>query len=235
MSKIITVNGPPGSGKSTVCLKLAQEVYSMTHKPTVYISPDLDVPCMGVIFPHTKPIHLHSIGAVLDRTQIFKEDIMAEVVTSKYMENFGYLGYKTGEHQFSYPTPTDGKIYELLDKLTEFAEYIFFDCDRNQDEQMSAIVRGRADHKIQLINPDLRTMCYYGKNLTPEGTIKVMNIMDKDLYLPLQEVAGHFKGVSHKVPYSRAVKQQGISGTLPQMVSDAAYRHAMTKLAKEVI
>ena len=78
-------------------------------------------------------------------------------------------------------------------------------------------------------------MSFYGSKLVPEGRLKVMNIMDKDLYLPINETAGHYHGVDFKIPYSRAVKQQGITGTLPQFVKDPAYRNAMSGLAKAVI
>ena len=235
MSKIIAVNGPPGSGKSTVALKLAQEIYALTHKPVLYLSPDLVIPCMGVIFPSTRQQRLHSIGRALDKTDIFQEDIMAETVTTKYMENFGYLGYKVGENYFTYPTPTDDKIADLFQSMRAIAEYSIIDCDRNQDDLISSLGRGNANHLIQVINPDLRSMSFYGQTLTPEGSIKVMNMLDKDLFLPIKETTSHFKGIDYKIPYSRAVKLQGISGTLPQFVRDAGYRMAMASLAKAVI
>lgn len=235
MSKIIAVNGPPGCGKSTVALKVAQEIYALTHKPVLYLSPDLVIPCMGVLFPSTRPQKLHSIGHALDKTDIFQEDIMAETVTTKYMENFGYLGYKVGETYFTYPTPTDDKIADLFQSMRAIAEYSIIDCDRNQDDLISSLGRGNADHLIQVINPDLKSMSFYGQSLTTEGAIKVMNLLDKDLYLPIKETTNHYKGIDFKIPYSRAVKQQGITGTLPQFVKDPGYRMAMAALAKAVI
>ncbi len=235
MSKMIAVNGPPSCGKSTIALKLAQEVYSMTHKPILYLSPDVVIPSLGVIFPTTKQTKLHSLGKALDKTDIYQEDVMSQTVTTKFMENFGYLGFKTGEDQFTYPMPTDDKVIDLFQSMKQIASYIFIDCDRNQDDLISSLGRGHANHLIQIVNPDLRSMSFYGAGLLPENAIKVMNIMAKDLYLPIKETANHYKGIDFKVPYSRAVKQQGINGTLPQYVNDAVYRLALSNIAKVVL
>lgn len=235
MSKIITVNGPPACGKSTVALKLAQELYHMTHKPVLYLSADLIIPCMGVIFPYSKQSKLQSLGGILDKVDIYQEDIMAHTVTSKYMENFGYIGYKTGEDQFTYPTPTDGKIRDMFASMMQIAEYIVVDCDRDQNDQISSLARGLASVRIQIVNPDLRSMSFYSNNPIPEDTMKVMNIMDRDIYLPIEETVNHFRGVTARIPYSQQAKQQSYDGTLPQFVKDPTYRLAMARLAKEVV
>lgn len=235
MSKIIAVEGAPGGGKSTVALKLAQEIYAQTGKPVLYLSPDLKIPCMGIIFPSAKAARLCSVGRALDRTEILPEDVMAQIVTSKFMENFGYLGYKVDEDELTYPTPTDDKIYGLFNAMKEIAEYSVVDCDRDENELISSIARGEAEKIVQIFNPDLRCMAYYGKHFDKSNGIKVMNIMDKDIFLPTREVSGHFGGIEHIIPYSREVKQQGIVGTLPQYVNDRAYRSALAKVAKELI
>ena len=235
MSKLIAVNGPPGSGKTITSLKLAQEIYAITHKSVMFVSPDHVIPTMGIIFPHSKQAKIQSIGKTLDRTNIYQDDVIAATNTTKFMENFGYLGYKTGEDQFTYPAPTDGKITDMFQSMKQIAEYIVVDCDRDQNEQISSLARGYADHVISLFNPNLQSMSFYGQNLIPEGTIKTMVILDKDLLLPQKEVIAHFRGTNAKIPYSRAVKQQSLNGTLTQFVKDSGYRHALTQLAKAVI
>lgn len=56
MAKIISVIGSPGSGKATVALKLAQELYcSTSNGAVIYLSPSLKVPALGVLFPNYKP------------------------------------------------------------------------------------------------------------------------------------------------------------------------------------
>lgn len=235
MSKIIAVDGPPGSGKSTVALKLAQEIYSKTEKPVLYMSADLVVPCLGIIFPSTKAQRLNSLGRALDRTDILPEDVMAQIVTSKFMENFGYLGYKVGEDVYTYPSPNDDKVIELFEAMRQIAEYSVIDCDRNPEDLISALARGQSDHIVQVFNPDLRSMAFYGRNFENEKGIRVMNIMDNDLFLPIKETANHFGGIKYKLPYSKEVKKQCIVGTLPQYVKDHAYRSVLADIAKAII
>lgn len=93
---------------------------------------------------------------------------------------------------------------------------------------------------IQLITPDLKCMAYYSSNagmfeMSASNRIKVMNIADKDLFLPITEVANHFKGVDFTLPFSKALKQQTITGTLSERLPDAKYRSVAAGIAKAVI
>ena len=77
MAKIIAVIGSPGSGKTTVTLKLAQELYCATSNGAViYISPSLKVPALGVLFPNYTPDSLFSLGNMLNKTDVYEEDIL---------------------------------------------------------------------------------------------------------------------------------------------------------------
>lgn len=102
MSKMIAVCGSPGSGKTTAALKIAQELYYEKKGVILFLSPDMSVPAMAYIFPHCKDSDLFSIGKALDKTDIFKEDVMKQIVSVKTMLNFGFLGYKAQENKFSY-------------------------------------------------------------------------------------------------------------------------------------
>ena len=102
------------------------------------------------------------------------------------------------------------------------------------------MAKSHADMLVQLITPDLKCMAYYSSNsgmfeLGAENRIKVMNISDKDLFLPITEVANHFKGVDFTLPFSKALKQQTITGTLSERLPDAKYRSVTAGIAKAVI
>ena len=76
MSKMIAVCGSPESGKTTAALKIAQELYYNKKGSVIFFSPDMSVPAMAFIFPHCKDSDLFSIGKALDKTDIYKEDVM---------------------------------------------------------------------------------------------------------------------------------------------------------------
>ena len=98
----------------------------------------------------------------------------------------------------------------------------------------------RADTIIHVTSPSLKTMCYYASNADQfeslsNSALQIMNIQDKDIYLPLQEVNNHFKGIPYMLPYCRDIKQQAITGTLAQMLPYRAYRAVVKEIAKAVM
>ena len=87
MAKFIAVCGAPGSGKTSVALKVAQELYLLNNRnPVLIFSPDLQVPSLGYIFPHRKASELYSIGEVLEQTDVYREDVLKHTVTTKDTE-----------------------------------------------------------------------------------------------------------------------------------------------------
>lgn len=127
------------------------------------------------------------------------------------------------------------KIFDIpLSEIDDFPDHPYRVLD---DEDMA---KSHADMLVQLITPDLKCMAYYSSNsgmfeLGAENRIKVMNISDKDLFLPITEVANHFKGVDFTLPFSKALKQQTITGTLSERLPDAKYRSVAAGIAKAVI
>ena len=240
MSKMIVVCGSPESGKTTASLKLAQELYDQKKGSVIFLSPDMRVPSLAYIFPHSKASDLYSIGKALDKTDIYHEDVLKQLVPVKTMRNFGFYGYTTGENKYSYPRPTEDKIAALFHVMKEIADYMVVDCVSDMDDLISRMAINRADNVIQMITPDLKSIVYYASQAEmfeniEERSFKVLCVCDRDIYLPIEEVKSHFKNVSYILPYSRPLKQQTITGTLSERLADSKYQKKVAAIAKRVI
>ena len=241
MAKIISVCGSPNCGKTTAALKIAMEIYGLDNKkPVLFLSPDLNVPCLAYIFPHAKDSELYSVGVALDKTEVYREDVMRQINNIKTLSNFGFLGFKSGENRYSYPAPTEDKILGFFQSMKDIAEYVVIDCTSGYDDLISQLAKSHADTVIQMVTPDLKCMSYYAScaeqfEHLADRRIKVMNLVDVDLFLPIGEVSEHFHGIDFTLPYSRALKQQTITGTLSERIPDAAYRGVAKEIAKAVI
>lgn len=240
MAKIIAVCGSPASGKTTVGLKIAQEIYFTAKCPVLFIFSDTNTPALSYIFPRNKDTELFSLGVVLDKTTITSEDVLKQTVNIDSMKNFGFLGFKAGENKHSYAKPTEDKIKDFFTACGNIAPIVFVDCASNFDNLVSEIAMREADINIQLICPDLRSMGYYSAyeekyNAKADKSIKVINIMDNDIFLPVDEVKTHFKYVDFILPYSRSLKQQAITGTLYNKINDSKFKSSCFNVAKKVL
>lgn len=235
MGKIIAVSGPPCSGKTTVSVKLAQEIHAATKSRVIYFSPDMLIPTLGVLFPTEKKESLRSIGSVLDRIPLTEDDILSVMATTKGTDNLGYLGYRSGEHPYTYPTLTENKALELLTSLKGCSDYLIIDCERNRDDLISILARSIADHVVYVHNPDIRSLLYYATEPMSPSTVKVLNILEEGVFLPIQEAKIHFGKFPHTFTYSKAVREQMLEGEMTKYVRDAGYRAAMHKLSSSML
>mgnify|MGYP003293003076 FL=1 len=241
MAKLIAICGAPGSGKTTVAFKLAQEIYLSTSDCSVtFLSPDIIVPSVGMLFPNYTPDSLFSLSAVLDCTDISDDLIMGNLVTVKNMKNFGCLGFMSGDSKYSFPTPTKEKVMNLLDVLSAAEGYVFVDCSNDDSDLISKQAIARADHIIQVITPDLKSMTWlnsYGDKITAglEQCIKVVNITENELYIPLEDVCTHLKNVACVLPYCRQVRQQLLDGRMYDRLTAKEYKKRLSGLVNRVI
>ena len=241
MAKIIAVVGSPGSGKTTISMKLAQEVYCATSSgEVIYLSPSLRVPSLGLLFPNYTPDSLFSIGQMLDKTDINEEDVLNHLVTVKSMKNFGCLGYKTGEYKYTYPALTEDKVKALFGVLSIMTGYIFVDCTEEDDDLITQYALKNADVILMVLSPDLKSMVWLssyenwlGSNI--ERAIKVLNINESDLFAPTEDIRNTVKNISFVLPFNKTVRAQLQDGQLYDRVKDKKYRIELSKLIKMII
>ncbi|MBP9989776.1 MAG: ATP-binding protein [Ruminococcus sp.] len=123
MGKIIAVYGSPGSGKTSLSLMLARELYlkASDKGKVIFLSSDLNVPSIGLIFPNYKPDEIGTLSAVLDSTDISENNLLKNSVTIKSLNNFCCLGFKSGDNRYSFPVPTQNKLNSMFDILSEMS------------------------------------------------------------------------------------------------------------------
>lgn len=239
MSKLIVICGSPGSGKTSTGLKLAQGLNALKNESVLFVSLDIVTPTIEYLFPHSNSNGFHSLGEIMNRTNIYREDVMRQIITDNRISNLGYLGFLLGENQYTYPTPTEDKIIELFHCLREITEYIVIDCVSDNTDLLSKLAKQEADCVVHIISPDLKGMTYFATNRdvftrNTDKTVTVINTTERDLYLPIQEIQNHFQSMPFVLPYCYDLKKQMITGTLSEKITDRKYREGMSRLIKAV-
>ncbi|MCM1364983.1 MAG: hypothetical protein NC122_08020 [Faecalibacterium sp.] len=241
MPKLIAFYGSPGSGKTSVALKAAMETYMQTKDEVIaFLSPDMTVPSIALLFPNYAPDEVVSLSEIFDSTAITTELLLKNAVTAKNMKDFFALGFKAGENRYSFPTPTPEKINSLFSALPETAGYIFVDCTNDETDEISKKALAMADIAVRIITPDLKGMSWYSSNKHSERTenedlFNVVNVTEKELYLPTEEVCTKLHTIAVLLPYSRAVKQQMLDGRMYERLNDKAYTKKIQSLVSKIM
>lgn len=241
MSKVIAFYGSPGSGKTTVALKCAMEIYvsSKDGSRIAYVSPDVNVPAIGLLFPNYDPDDVHTLSAVLEKTDITPDSLLAEAITFKNMKDFVCFGFKTGETKYSFPEPTDDKVNRFYDALQDIADYVFVDCTTNADDKISRKAFDKSDVLIRVISPDIKGVTWFksdtvGNRIENKNFFNVINQTDNTEYFPTEEVSVLLNSIGASLPYCQKLKGQMLRGEMSDMHTSTAYKKRMLKLIEKI-
>lgn len=241
MSKVIAFYGAPGSGKTTIAFKTAMELYHCTKDGNiVFLSPDITVPSIGLLFPNYDPKDIYTLSSVLDNTEMSPEILLKNAVTLKRMENFLCFGFKSGDTKYSFPQPDEKKIEELYSSLQDLAEYVFVDCTNDNADLISVKAKTDADIAVRIIQPLPKGVSWYASNSNSarkecETLFNVVNVNERDLFVPTEEVCTKLNSIAALVPYSLPVKKQMLDGELFSELADKAFNRKINQLVKKII
>lgn len=246
MSKMIAVFGAPGSGKTTVAVKLAELLYSRSRgkSSVMVVFTDVITPTIPVIFPNHRQEDIFSIGTILSKPDFFADDVISNVVMTKGRMNLGFLGYKDGENIHSYPTYTKNKAKYFYDLLLGICDYIIVDCMSSPDANyLTSVALEQADHVVRLFTPELKCISYKmsqhklhaSMGYLPRGETAVMNIVRQELSRTAQDTQSHLGNINYTLPYSQQLMEQYMAGDLSQPFRDRRYTHAMAALAEGLV
>ena len=225
MSKIITVWGNPGCGKSMFCCCLAK-VLTANKDKAIIINADSSTPMLPVWMPERILETGASIGNVLTGLEINTALVAERVTILKEYPFIGVMGYAAGENPFSYPELKYEKIKLFIAEAAKLVDYIILDCSSNMLNFFTPTAIEAADLAVRIITPDLRGLNYlrahrplltddkfhYGSHLTFAGLARPFHAIDE-----MDHLIGGFDGL---LPYAKEIERCGTGG---QMFKALAY------------
>ena len=98
----------------------------------------------------------------------------------------------------------------------------------------------KANKVIRVVSPDLKGMTWYSSNKHTDRTenedlFNVVNITEKVLFLPTEEVCTKLHSVAAVLPYSRAVRQQMLDGRMYERLNDKKYNKKMQSIVNKIL
>ncbi len=243
MSKVIAIWGAPNSGKTTLSTKLAQILYDTYQSTVIVVYADNETPTLPVIFPNYKKDDLCSVGTALSNTEIEQTEVIKQMVTVKNKQNLCFLGFTDGENRYTYPAFDSTKVRSLYSILASFANYVIIDCTSSLKNPLSKVAVREADTVIRLSAPTLKSVSFMSSQLPLyadpmfrlDRQIEGLCVTDEDLYMPIDDAKALLQDVRFTVPFSRAVKQQMLDGSLYMSAEDKQFNEKLRAIVDKVV
>lgn len=219
MSKIITVWGNPGCGKSMFCCILAK-VLTAGKQKAIIINADSATPMLPVWMPDRILEQAASVGGVLSSLDINSALVAERVAVLKDYPFIGVMGYAAGETPFSYPELKYDRIKLLISEASRLVDYIILDCSSSVVNFFTPTAIESADVVVRILTPDLRGINYlkahkplltdakfrYDQHLTFAGLARPFHALDE-----MGHLIGGFDGI---LPYAKEIERCGTSGEI---------------------
>lgn len=219
-NQMLAVWGSPGSGKTTVAVKLAARL-AMQKRDVALLLCDMNTPMLPCICPPGELEEEHSLGSILAATHVSESLVRHNCITHKRFRHLTLLGMRKGENEYTYPPYERTQAEELLQCLRGIAPYIIIDCGSYiANDILSAIALMESDTVLRLVNCDLKSISYLSSQLPLLRESK----WDADKQYKIasnvraNEASGHIEqvlgSVAFQIPHSEEVFAQVLEGNL---------------------
>ena len=240
---VLAVWGSPGSGKTTVAVKIAKYL-SDRNKNVVLLLCDMTAPMLPCICPPSELECEKSLGSVLAATHVTAPLIKHNLVTLKKNSYLTILAMKKGENEYTYPPYEQTQATELLGELREIADFIVVDCGSYiANDILSAVALMEADSVLRLAGADLKSVSYLSSQLPLLRDSKwdadkqyktASNVKPQQAGEQIGQALG---SVAFTLPHSQELEEQYLAGNLLADLSlkdSRAFRKEIEKIVKEV-
>lgn len=241
--QVLAVWGSPGSGKTTVSVRLAKYLADQKKNVALLLC-DMTAPMLPCICPPSDLECERSLGSILAATHVTDLLIKQNCVTHKKLDHLTIIGMLKGENVFTYPPYSQELAAELIDHLRDIAPYIIIDCGSAiAHDILSAVSLLEADSVLRLVNCDLKSVSYLSSQLPllkdqkwdADKQYKVAsNIKSNQAGEHIEQVLG---SVAFRLPHSDELENLALSGNLLgelALKDSRSFRKEIARLAKEV-
>lgn len=217
---VLAVWGSPGSGKTTVSVKLA-EYLSRKGNNVLLVFCDMVTPPVPYIASPADLIGDKSLGSILAATHVNADLVKRNCIFNKKNKYLSIIGMQKGENVFTYPPYDERLATEFLYATEEVAPFVIVDCtsDITSDELSKAAVMN-ADYVLRLVNCDLKSISFLSSQLPlladarwdVEKQIKVASIVKpNEATGSMESILG---SVAYRLPYSSEIEGQFLEGDM---------------------
>ncbi len=242
-NQMLAVWGSPGSGKTTVAVKLAARLAGQKRDVALLLC-DMNTPMLPCICPPGELEEEHSLGSILAAAHVSESLVRHNCITHKRFRHLTILGMRKGENEYTYPPYERTQAEELLSCLRKIAPYIVIDCGSYiANDILSAIALMESDAVLRLVNCDLKSISYLSSQLPllresqwdAEKQYKVAsNVRPNEASGHIEQVLG---SVTFQIPHSEEVASQVLEGNLFKELSlkdSRGFRKSIESITKEV-
>jgi len=219
MSKIISVWGSSGSGKSMFCCILAKAL-TQSKKKAIIINADLSTPMLPVWLPDQIIETGVSVGQVLSSPEIDTTLVASKVTVLKSYPFIGLMGFSAGENPLSYPEIKYDTVQRLIAAAAQLVDYVILDCSSNMTNFFTPAAIESADIVLRILTPDLKGINYlkahqplltdvrfkYNEHLTFAGMARPFHALDE-----MGHLIGGFDGL---LPYGKEIDRCATEGSM---------------------
>lgn len=240
---LIVLWGSPHSGKTVTTVKLAQAL-AARRKNVLVIFSDALCPSLAAIAPE-QANEQRSLGELLSLPTLAQEDLLRYSLAIKGAPHLAFLGYKKGDHAFSYADYSRERAVDLLTLARHTADIVVVDCASYVSSYLlSTVALELADTVFRFHSCDLKSLMFYASYLPllsdarfqqAEVIPVLSNVKPGQDNRTYGQVVG---GIHFQLPHVAALEQQAqearLMDSLPSSKEARAYQESLSRMMELV-